>query len=175
MRGGNVDGGAIEAGRVQPTQALYELVNPSDPYTLRAADDVVACAAALYLGEGAYGLDRAGEGGERLLPVLLLSDPLQWFLGRFNVTFQEVLEQRGLEIAACLDTLEVGEAADRAALEAELAAITSDVRRHAHLRTWRDQRRSSMNDIGSRARDLAEVFRKIEARRRRIAAAQVRP
>ena len=36
---------------------LYEIINPSDPYTLKADDFKIAAAACLILGDGQYGLE----------------------------------------------------------------------------------------------------------------------
>jgi len=41
---------------------LWEIVNPSDPYTFRAPDFKVAAVVALWLGNGTYGLRACDRG-----------------------------------------------------------------------------------------------------------------
>ena len=48
------------------TPKIYEIHNPSDPYTLKAADPAAAALACLFLGEGAYVL--TDEDGTSVLP-----------------------------------------------------------------------------------------------------------
>lgn len=73
---------------------VYELVNPSDKYTLESADPAAAVAACLYLGNGAYGLE--DEFGETVCPLFLFGkaeEELQvWSEERFGLTVADLLE-----------------------------------------------------------------------------------
>jgi len=49
----------------------FEIVNPSDPYTIETDDFAAACVATILLGVGKYALDEKG-GEKRQMPLLFL-------------------------------------------------------------------------------------------------------
>ena len=138
---------------------VYELTNPSDYYTLESDDHLTACVAALVLGGGGYGLTPLDEGGERM-PIFILGGAEEWARERFGKTLQEMMEAAGPTLAACLESVVIGK---RKVYQAALDAITDPDLRTAFIARWHDEHRSSMNDIGKRARKLAAKLRQMAA------------
>lgn len=110
----------------------FELINPSDPYTFEAEDLEVAAVAVCLLGEGAYMARATCEGAkpEHDVPAFLLGGQDDWFRKRFGVGFEaslvRMLERRAPALARALESV-----------------------------TLQRQSRSSLNDIGAKARKLA--------------------
>lgn len=133
---------------------LYELINPSDPYTFYAPSIEVAgvCAALLSPSYGASPVNSDGE-----------STPLLF-------GWNEWLEARGIndewvtahkdEIADAWDSFLIGDARQRADVESMLALLPEEKRQE-----WRDQRqdrrRSSLSQIGEMAYAKAAKLRKL--------------
>lgn len=143
---------------------LYELVNPSDAYTLRAESRAVACAAALVLGAGAYALEDLSSpyAADQGMPLFLLGGGQEWFLERFGVAFASFLATRGEEIAACLDTVVIGKVPDRLLYDEAMALITEADSREKWAAVWHERKRTSLNDIGARARKLSARLRAVQ-------------
>jgi hypothetical protein len=140
---------------------LYELVNPSDPYSFFAISDKVAAAVGIVLGEGAYAV-RRHDNSERILPTLRFIHPANQ--GEFmRETFPEGLEPFLLgssqEIAGALDSVACISPAERADYEMCVARLASDELRQGSKLRIHDKNRSSLNDIGRRAWKMAEYFR----------------
>lgn len=138
---------------------VYEISNPSDAYTIAGEPEAV-CAAVLLLGEGAYGV--SWPAGATVLPVYAFwGDGLaeEDWKSRFGRTIGESLRALREPITAALETVMIGTAADRARMEAVLAAIASPEERERARAAWHDGRRSSTNDIGRRAGELAKALR----------------
>lgn len=136
--------------------AIYEIVNPSDAYTIDHADENVACAAALLLGEGHYALTR--EDGERTLPLFIFGGADAWLEARGMMPFGAWIDAHLVAIADALDSVTIGDFEERRKLAAKLATFEPAERdgiRAAH----HDRKRSSMNNIGARARRDAKVLR----------------
>lgn len=112
----------------------FELINPSDPYTVEAADFMVGAVAACLLGDGKYGLRGLDEDAEARMPVFLLTNPDEWFIDKFGMTYESAalhcIQTRTEELAQALESV----------------TLTSD-------------HRSSLNDIGRRAKAIAEAVR----------------
>lgn len=145
---------------------LWEISNPSDAYTIEGEREVV-CAAVLFLGEGAYGLHDAD--GKSALPIFAFSRDAEAALDAFwretfGHPFAEGMKLRA-GVAAALDTVMIGKPAERARMERVLAAITSPEDRERARAAWHDERRSSLNDIGARAKQIAANLRRKEAAR----------
>ena len=114
----------------------YEIINPSDPYTIEGDFSAVA-AAVLLLGEGAYGAEPIDPSPElwRKLPVLFVArKPLEVFKQIVGRDFEEIVEQDRDAVIAALRTVTLGR-----------------------------KERSSMNDIGGRAGRLADALEKKRA------------
>lgn len=137
---------------------IYEIINPSDAYTIKSESKAVACLACLMVGEGQYGLQ--DEEGESLLPFFMFGgDPNTWFKEEFGLELGAFIDDSLEEIADCLDTIIIGSINTRQGVEAMLEAISDPVEREKALAAWQDKKRSSMNDIGSHAKALAKAFR----------------
>lgn len=107
----------------------YEIVNPSDPYTMEAEDIRVAAIVAVWLGSGQYSL-KALEDGAEGVPFFMFGGFEQWWDARCSLTTDAFSEARGPELIAALDSVTLG-----------------------------SEKRSSMNDIGGRAKEWAQVLR----------------
>ena len=133
---------------------LYELINPSDPYTFRAPSIEVAGAAVLQLSSnfGARCVEPNQE--RRSTPVIFGWD--EW-LDEHGID-RTWIEAHITEIADALDSFLIGGANDRADVESMLAMLPEEKRQE-----WRDQRqdrhRSSLNQIGEHAYALARQLR----------------
>jgi len=136
---------------------LWEISNPSDAYTIRG-EFLVAAVAVLCLGEGKYGLHPEKE-GDRELPVFLLGGADWWIKENLGGDFAGYIEAHAMAIAEALESVTIGDFEDRARLERLLACISSPTERAAAQDAWHDQRRSSMNDIGKRAKQMAAHLR----------------
>ena len=112
----------------------FEIVNPSDPYTMEAPDMEVAAVACCLLGSGKYGLTGLGEDSAESVPIFLLGGHDEWFVEKFGMSYADTvahcLEHRGKQLAESLDSV-----------------------------TLMRGERSSLNDIGRRARKYAELVR----------------
>lgn len=132
--------------------ALYELVNPSDPYTFHAPSIEVAgvCAVLLSPAYGAIPVNGDGEG----TPVLFGWG--EWLEER-GVNSEWIDEHRN-EIADAYDSFLIGDAAEREDAESMLEMLPEEKRQE-----WRDQRqdrrRSSMSQIGEAAYAKAKQLR----------------
>lgn len=137
---------------------IYEIVNPSDYYTLGADDPAIGAATCLLLGSGQYIL--RDEGGNDIMPFFIFGgDPSSWFVETYGVGIMSVMETRRDEIAECLESVLIG---NRQEYIATLALITEDENRNLFVAEWHDRHRSSLNDIGGRAREIARRMREKE-------------
>lgn len=101
---------------------------------MTAPDLEVAAVAICLLGDGRYPLDGIGEDAGQDVPAFLFGGHDEWFTSKFGrdfaTTAEQVIAGRNPELADSLDSVHL----DR-------------------------QERSSLNDIGSRARRLAKAIR----------------
>ena len=120
---------------------IYEISNPSDPYTMKCDDFKVAAVAVLLLGRGAYVIEGT--------PVLIALE---------DIALEEFIPAHRNEIALALESVMIGSKADREQVEIELQGIPVDDRDE-----WLAERhhriRSSLNDIRSKAQRLADSLR----------------
>ncbi len=111
----------------------YEIINPSDPYRMTADRLDVAAVAVCLLGDGKYAAKPRGEGEE--VPMFLFTSPDSWFIERFAMSYADtantIIEHRGEELARVFDSV-----------------------------TLERAERSSLNDIGGRAKALAQAVRR---------------
>lgn len=131
---------------------LYELINPSDPYTFEAPDIVHAGVAAVLLSTG-FGAEEIG-GNNECTPVLF--------------GWNEWLEERGVDngwitshaeaLADVWDSFLIGKASARKDVEEMLAMIPPE--KQAEWKASRQERhRSSLNQIGEAAYRYAAAYR----------------
>ena len=113
----------------------FEIINPSDPYTMTAPDLEVAAVAVIFLGNGKYPLEGLDDAAGQGVPAFLFGGHDEWFASKFGMSFQDtaehVLWHRNEELATTLDSV-----------------------------TLRRTKASSLNDIGGRARALAQAVRR---------------
>lgn len=134
----------------------YEVINMSDHYTIQSDDFRNACIACLLLGEGNYGLKEVG--GDEKMPIFIFGGSEKWIKDNFNCNVNELFESADMHaIADVLDSIVIG---DRKDFESAVSSIRSVSARKAFIADWNDRKRSSMNDIGGRARKLAEIYRR---------------
>lgn len=112
---------------------IYEIINPSDPYTIESHSLDVAFVACIFLGEGDYAFKPLEDGAEEV-PLFLFGGSDEWTRKHLNATVEEVCyrvtTEKRAELADCLASCTIkGE-------------------------------RSSLNDIGNRAHNIADKLRK---------------
>jgi len=133
---------------------LYELINPSDPYTFYAPSVEVAGVCAVLLSTS-YGAKPVSGDGEST-PILF---GWQEWLTEHGIDNAWITEHKD-EIADAYDSFLIGDSSKRADVESMLAMLSEDKRQE-----WRDQRqdrhRSSMSRIGEIAYVRAEAIRKL--------------
>ncbi|MBU8921237.1 MAG: hypothetical protein KOO63_05410 [Bacteroidales bacterium] len=139
---------------------VLEIINPSDSYTMETDDKAAACAAVSLLGSGQYGLKDLAN-GEDILPVLIFCQDEDHFNEIFKkyagMGLNEVMETRREQVAEALESVLIG---DRAAYEDAIKGITDDTERAAFAEKWHAEKRTSLNDIGGRAKDIAAALRR---------------
>lgn len=116
----------------------YEICNPSDPYEMTCDDHEVAAIAVTLLGRGAYPLIGKDGDGSRDVPHFLFGGVDTWFRETFGRSYEESIDH---VLATKVDGL--------------IAALDSVTLLVAH--------RSSTNNIGGRARTIAERLRSGQA------------
>ncbi|MDN7179074.1 hypothetical protein M0D69_13835 [Caballeronia sp. SEWSISQ10-4 2] len=139
---------------------LFEIINPSDPYTVVAEDKEIAAVACVVLGAGSYAF-RPIDGGEFEVPLFLFGRHAEWFKATFDATTTEVIDRvmdaRRAELADCLDSVLYGDAEMRARFESDTANDTPKQRYAAKLAFQKQA--SSLNDIGMNAYRTAVQLR----------------
>lgn len=133
---------------------IYEISNPSDAYTIRGEKEAV-CAAALFLGDGLYGIRNEHES---VMPPFFGDGFEDFWRKNFSREFKDYISQNRGEIAAALDTVLIGNFKEREEFESALALLPEHTR-EAWAAKWKDGHRSSLNNIGARAAQFAEAIR----------------
>ncbi len=139
---------------------IYEIINPSDPYTIEAERYDIAFISVLHLGTGAYGLEPTSEG--KPSPLLAFSNEetiiscVQKVLGMSSSDF---IDQHREDIANCLDSVVIGSVRDREDYYTALKLITDTDKRKEWQDQWLNKRRSSLNNIAKRAYGMAKDIR----------------
>lgn len=138
---------------------LFNILNPSDPYTMRAVDLEIAAVAICLLGEGKYGLEEIGGDRSGQVPMFLKDGHDEWFtkqFGRdFSATVNHVVETRYEELVKALHSVFIGTPADKMKFDDLAAKCPDDEAAAELLLKTHDEKRTSMNDIGRRAWNLA--------------------
>jgi hypothetical protein len=136
---------------------LFEISNPSDSYTIEAKDFKTACIAICVLGRGQYGLTEIG--GDHSMPIFVFGGHDEWFTENFGKDFKDTLEETPFEdIAEALESVFIGHKVERELLEAKKELLAP-----ATFLIWKaeyqENHRSSMNNIGKKAREKAQAIR----------------
>ena len=115
----------------------FNIINPSDPYTLEAADLEIAAVAVCFLGAGRYGLEGVGGDAGKDVPIFLFDGHDEWFTNNFGMTFEatseHVVKHRAEELASAFDSVTLGRA-ERSSLnniKATSQALSNAVRTRA--------------------------------------------
>lgn len=141
---------------------IYDIINMSDSYTIKAESLDVAAVACLLLGSGQYGFAPLEDGGVKI-PLFMFGGVDEWFREHFGKDVgpcvEEIREKRAGELADCLDSCLIGSLTDRQEYERELELIESPESREKFRAERHDKRRTSMNDIGGRAYEMAKRLR----------------
>lgn len=138
---------------------VYEIVNPSDRYTIEGELEAAAVATVL-LGGGMYALEDPDD--RIVLPVFFGATPDRldhYWHATFGRGFHESATALTLDVIAALESVLIGSRAERKRLERVLAAISSPAEREAARAAWHDGRRTSQNDIGAAAARYARTMR----------------
>lgn len=136
---------------------LFEIANPSDPYTMEAKDFQTACVAACILGEGKLGLTEIG--GDHSMPVFIFGGHDEWFTENFGKDFKTTMEETSKkDIAEALESIFYGYTVERELLEAKKELLPPD-----SFLIWKaaytENHRSSMRNIEWNASKIAESIR----------------
>jgi len=143
---------------------LYEISNPSDPYTMIASELRFAAAAVLILGEGKMGAHPVDDDAAESVPIFLLGGHEPWLAAHGIKDLAAFIMANPSPIAEVLESVQIGKPSDRRAMEAVFAAIADPKDRTAAQAAYHDQKRSSLNDIGGRASHYAKTLRALAAR-----------
>jgi len=139
--------------------AIYEIINPSDAYSLESDDFAVACVITCLLGEGKYGLMDAE--GDTVMPILLFGTHEKWFPEQFGKTLKQLLDEISSgKLADCMDSVVIGDAKDRVMFYQAINLIDDPIKKQEWRNAWHNKKRSSLNDIGGYAKVLAAHLRK---------------
>lgn len=140
---------------------LYDIINPSDRYTIECSSLDVAVMASVLLGQGNYGL-RSLDGGQDV-PMFSFGGGDEWcrkHCGEDLMSLSNrVMDEKLSEIADSLDSVLYGDKQDRVEfLESTKGMDRANFMAERIMR--QDARRSSTNDIGERAYRMAAKLRK---------------
>jgi hypothetical protein len=141
---------------------IFEIVNPSDPYTLECDDFKIAAAGIMLLGRGKLGLStEEGDEKHQMPPFIFGNDEMvtKWFADIGIPSLGEFIDGHREEIATMLETVLIGSERNRRTFEKVLACISDPVERAKARAVYQDEKRSSLNDIGGAAWDLAKRLR----------------
>jgi hypothetical protein len=115
----------------------FEIINPSDPYTMEAEDLEIAAVAVSFLGAGRYALQGIGKDAGTDVPIFLFGGHDEWFAEKFGMDFDatstHVLDHRAEALATALDSVTLGRA-ERSSLnniKATAQALSNAVRKRA--------------------------------------------
>jgi hypothetical protein len=150
----------------------FNIINPSDPYTMRAVDLEVAAVAVGVLGVGQYGLEEIGGDRSGVVPMFISGGHDEWYTKQFGRNFSDtlnhVLNHRHDELVKALASVHLGTPADKAAFDERAARCADPEAVVELLHELHDAKRTSDNDIGRRAWQMAQAL--VEQRMAREAA-----
>jgi hypothetical protein len=128
---------------------IYEIVNPSDPYTCDVPDFKVAAVMVVILGEGQYAL----KSETKNVPMFLVDGHDEWFQEQFGQTFEEAgFSLDKIALADAFDSVLIGTEKDRNAYFAALEFVEDiPTIRHRWMREWHDKRRTGITDLKAMA------------------------
>ena len=141
---------------------IYNLVNMSDPYTFKADTLEVAALVCTVLGGGQYGVRSVDD--ELVVPICFGGID-EWFTNNFGHGVQKSADLHTEEdnlrynLITAFRSVVIGRLHEREEFDISYSSVSNP-------EEWRakrhDDRRTSMNDIGGRALQIADVFEKNE-------------
>lgn len=138
---------------------LFSIINPSDPYTMRASELEVAAVAVALLGVGQYGLEQIGGDRSAQVPMFPTGGHDDWYqkqFGRdFSASLDHVMTNRFEELIKTLASVHIGTPADKAAFDERAAQCPDPESVVELLHELHDGKRTSANDIGRQAWQMA--------------------
>lgn len=112
----------------------FEIINPSDPYTMEADDLQIAAVAVCLLGDGKYAAKGVEADSGQDVPIFLFGGVDEWFTEKFGMDYFETashtLNNRNDALARAFESVKLARG-----------------------------ERSSINDIGGRACSIAKAIR----------------
>lgn len=135
----------------------YELVNMSDPYTMIADNHKVAFISATLISTTMTVTSEDGEFKPSIPAFAGGMDYIQEVLETDDVT--QFIKDNMRDVVDCLDSVALGTLDERDTYDAKLLEFEKQDERDAWRKKHLDDKRSSMNDIGSYAWDLANQLR----------------
>ena len=139
---------------------VYEIVNMSDPYTIEAATLDVAFVACVFLGRGQYAFEPQEEGATAI--PMFFGGTEDWCQTNLHQSLEQVVDrvtrEKAAELAACFESCIYGKPGRRALFLLAWSLIEDAAKQAIWREAWQDQR-SSMNDIGGRAQEMAKRLR----------------
>lgn len=136
---------------------LYEIINPSDEYTMEAEDFREAAVALLSIST-AFGLREIGNDKGQEMPPFIFGGMDAWLKEHIcpDGDVQRFMAEHNSGIAAALNSVLIGGVRDRRLFQAAMEAIPDAEAREAFRVKWQDEKRTSTNDIGAAAWAMAE-------------------
>ncbi|ANP79293.1 hypothetical protein A134_23045 [Vibrio crassostreae 9CS106] len=140
---------------------IWDVINPSDPVTIKGNDHLTVAVAVCLLGKGHYGAEAIPRGESSLsVPLFLFGNIDDWFVDNFDKTFEECLESADMvEVSKVLDSAAIGNCSIRIGYDKIMARLVSKEERDSWREEFHDKERSSTNNICGRAWSLAELLR----------------
>jgi hypothetical protein len=118
----------------------FTIINPSDDYTIDCATLEIAAVACLTIGRGKYAFKQ--DGGSIEIPTFLFGGYQDWFMKTFKESVDDVFER------VMKEPLKLADAFDSVLIKGCKTKEDSD------------KKRSSLNDIGQYAWDMASTIRR---------------
>jgi hypothetical protein len=144
---------------------LYNIVNPSDPYTIAAEDHDVVTAAAFLLGSGYYPVEPIDDGNTaaRVPAFFHVEAADAWCQQTFGLSsvdlVDHVIAAKREALIACLDSCLIGTPQERTEFEAAMAWVEDPAKRADMKRKRHQLRVTSVNDIGRLACSMVDQLR----------------
>jgi hypothetical protein len=136
---------------------LYEIMNPSDPYTMEVEDFKEAAVGLLMLST-AFALEPVDSKEGPRMPMFLFGGMDKWI--EANVCrpddLQKWIQDHKAGIAKALESVLIGEKGQRELYQSAMEAIDDPVKREAFREKWHDTKLSSVNNIGGAAWSMAK-------------------
>lgn len=136
---------------------LFDIINPSNAYTIEAPDLELAAVAICLIGEGKYALNELSGDKSGHVPAFLIGGHDEWFQKQFDRDFGASVAAvtgtpaRREQLVKALASVHIGGAADRREFNEKAGQCATAEEVHALLYEMHDAKRSSANDIGRRA------------------------